>query len=161
TLNDEESLAALEQLTSLDLTATLHDAAPLAGLTKLQSLLIGNNTIANLSALGSLVNLKTLNIGLTGASNIGFVSNFTKLTEFYAVTNDIVDVGPLGGLTQLNMVNLQNNKVVNLKPLADNPGIGTGDTVSLRFNSSLDCSAQAANIKAMTDRGATVDDDCP
>jgi hypothetical protein len=154
------TLSALDQVKVLDLTAAITDAAPLAGLTQLEDLTLGGQLVANVGSLDGLVNLKNLAIGGTGTSNLGFMTGMTKLETFGAVNNGIVDVTALGGLTQLKAVSLQNNEIMNVAALAANNGIGTGDSVFLRFND-LDCTSQAANIKAMRDRGATVETDCP
>ena len=62
-------------------------------------------------------------------------------------------------LRALNYFTLSNVAATDFTPLVDNLGLGTGDTVQIY--GTLDCAGQAANIKALKDRGAYVYTSCP
>ena len=74
--------------------------------------------------------------------------------------NHIRDLAPLAGLTELSSLALVGNEVVDVTPLADNPGLGAGDFVYLDQNQ-LACDSQQSRIEALRARGATVTTDCP
>jgi Leucine-rich repeat (LRR) protein len=156
-----EGAAALENVVDLDVGGVFTDATPLAGLTKLQKLRIGQTTLQHFDKLSGLVNLLYLDFAQAGIDNLSPLKNMTKLVNMNAASNQISDVGPLAGLPQLGFVVLVGNQISDVTALAANPAIGSGDFVYLNKNAALSCAAQAANIQSMRARGADVSSDCP
>ena len=76
------------------------------------------------------------------------------LWEFDAANNDIVDITVLEVLHQLGRVYLANNQITDTLPLANNPGLGQGDTIDLTGNP---LSAESVNlIETLRGRGVNV-----
>ncbi len=48
--------------------------------------------------------------------------------------NRIVDISALAAMPEVRQVYLQHNQIVDLSPLVDNPGVGVGDALDIRFN---------------------------
>ena len=116
---------------------------PLAGLNKLETLLVfGNPHITDISALENLSKLKNINAGgcritdinpirkLTELSifriqyqgnleNIAPLSNLTKLRILRADGNRIADIRPLANLVQLRELRLDRNRIMDVTPLAN------------------------------------------
>lgn len=156
TLSVPTSAAQLQQVAELYAIGVFSDVTPLGALTQLAVLDVGYIPLTNTSALSTLVNLSHLDIGSAGISSASFVSAMTKLEYLSLASNQISDLAPLQGLTALESLYLNANPISSLAPLAANTGIDTGDVVSLTGISTLSCENEAANIKAIKDRGAVV-----
>ena len=67
----------------------------------------------------------------------------TSLRTIELTGTGVTDLRPLSGLTDILYIDLRyNSDLGNLQPLLDNPGIGAGDIVELRFTS-VTCADQA------------------
>jgi Leucine-rich repeat (LRR) protein len=97
------------------------------------------------------------NTTLTGVS---FLSAMPKLVSLNLNSNQISDLTPLQNLPSLHIVQLSGNPLGDLSPLAANTGIATGDELFFFNVQTLDCQAQAANVKTIKDRGATIFGTC-
>src|SRR5438552_1614668 len=157
-LADPSGVAELHSVEDLDATAVFSDAAPLAGLSNLKRLRIGQKPLNNFSSLKGLVNLALLDVSGTGITDLGPVANMPKLIDIYAQQNNITDPSPLSGLTQLNIVDLIANQLTDLSPLAANDALATGDFVYAAQNQ-LACAEQSANIQALRNRRVSVSSD--
>ena len=74
------------------------------------------------------------------------------------VNNGIVDISALSNLRSLWKLDLKGNQIVTISALADNPSLGSGDLVDLRYNN-LDLtsgSADMQDIEALQARGVDV-----
>ena len=109
------------------------------------------------AALAELTNLTQLE--LTNQTDLSFVAGLTRLRTL-AVGSGVQDISPLSGLVGLVHLVLDNNPISDLAPLVANPGLGTGDDVSI-LNAKLNCAQQQNNIAALRSRGVKVITDCP
>lgn len=159
-IENPSGLSALFSVEDLDLTAVLTDLSPLAGLSKLQKLRVGNQPLTHLSSIVGLIKLQFLDLSQAGLTDIAALGGLTQLRGLNLASNQVTSIAPLADLTELNSVVLAANQITDVAPLAGNAGIGEGDFVYLNQNP-LVCVNQAANLKAMTDRGAEVTSDCP
>ena len=157
--NSISNISALSGLTSLDslglIKTQISDISALSGLTSLTGLFLGGNSISDYSTLSRLTSLTFLHLEDNSMSDISALSGLTSLTNLWIARNSISDISVLSGLTSLRELNLNDNLIVDAKPLVDNTGLGSGDTVKLRRNP---LSAQSVNthIPAVRARGATV-----
>ena len=92
-------------------------------------LLLGGNSITDISPLGGL----------------------TSLTFLALDGNTITDIGALSGLTNLEFLSLRMNPITNFQPVLDNTGLGEGDTVEFGFMP-VSCTV----VTALQARGVTV-----
>jgi len=135
----EEALTAAELAKITRIEAGSHNITDLSGLeycTSLTELYLPDNLISDLSPLASLPGLTRLDLG----------------------GNQINDISPLASLTNLTELDLYANQISDISPLVENDGLGPGDFVRLEDNN-LELSKgseDAANIKALRDRGVSV-----
>ncbi len=97
------------------LNAQSRNIQNLAGIYKirnLETLILWNNNITDISPLGSLFGLKILNLG----------------------RNNISDITALQNLENLEQLFLWDNQITDLLPLIQNAGLGTGDEIGLEGN---------------------------
>ena len=140
-INNVSPLAGLTTLEFLYLDDNLiTDIAPLAGLSSLVKLVLSSNQISDITALSVMVGIEQLILGFCDGGN------------------QISDISALSNLTNLSLVRLSNNLIVDIAPLVENAGIGSGDDVSLEWNRLLlgPCSSDMLNIEALQDRGVSV-----
>jgi Leucine-rich repeat (LRR) protein len=116
--------------------------------------------VADLTPLAALVELTSLDLPNTDLTSISFMSGMTKLVSTNLDGNQISDLTPLQNLTNVHTLALSGNPITDLAPLAANTGIATGDELFFFTVQTLDCQAQAANIKTIKDRGATIFGTC-
>jgi hypothetical protein len=84
------------------------------------------------------------------------LAGLTDLTVLGHEGASITDIGPLSGLTLMITLVLDGNMgLVDIQPLIDNPGIGSGDTVQLD-----DTSVSCASIATLVARGVSVGSRC-
>jgi len=177
-ISDVSALAGLTNLQFLELLGNqIVDISALAGLTKLQSLVLISNSVSDISALAGLtdlqtltltdiqpgdiaplaglVNLQTLVLFSSSVSDISALAGLTNLQTLSLMSNQISNLAPLVGLTNLQTLGLSNNQISDISPLVANPGLGTGDEVSLDGNllDAEDC----GDINALVARGVAVD----
>ena len=120
-ITDISPLSRMTELRDLNLhTQEISDLRPLSGLSSLIELRLAGNSFTDLSPLKKLRTLE--NLELTG--------------------NSLTDLTALSGLTNLQRLDLRYNPdLSDIQPLLDNPGIGKGDIIELRFTS-VTCSNQ-------------------
>jgi len=140
-ISDISPLASLTSLTLLDLMYNqISDISPLAGLTSLTELDLFYNQISDISPLSNLTSLTRLDLGYNQISDISPLLNLTSLTHLSLGYNQISDISALANLTSLTELDLELNNISHIKALVDNPGLGDGDHVVLRFNPLSDAS---------------------
>ena len=99
----------------------LTDISPLKGLTKLKKLVLKNNKIEDLSAIGNLTNLEELDLyGNRGIKSINGFENLKKLKKLLLNrTGGITDISPLKECKDLEELSIQYNKVSSIEALKD------------------------------------------
>ena len=156
TISDITSLSGLTNLTLLYLgDNSVSDISAVSGLTDLRTLGLWNNTISDISAVSGLTNLTELYLSGNTISNITSLSGLTNLTELSIWDNTISDITSLSGLTNLTELDLYGNTISDLSALVANTGLGSGDTVIVRFNPLSSVSIDMY-IPALQSRGVTV-----
>ena len=159
---DLSPLAGLTKLTRLNLHAFNNiedpsplDLAPLAGLVNLSWLDLGVNNVSDISALKGLTGLAWLSIQGNHVSDISALSSMSVLEQFYGQDNKIARIESLRGLTQLRTVVLSSNEISDLAPLAENPGLASGDSVDVR-NNPLSNTSTGIHLPNLRARGVDV-----
>lgn len=139
----------------------ISDLSPLSGLTDLTELDLGDNRISDVSALSGLTNLTKLEMDSNRISDVSALSGLTNLTELGLGYNRISDVSALSGLTNLTKLYLSgNHRISDISPLVANTGLGSGDSVYVRYNP-LSATSLNEHIPALQARGVTVEFDEP
>ena len=96
----------------------IRDISPLAGLTKLRKLGLGDNVIRDISPLTGLTELRELHLGGNQIRDISPLAGLTQLWNLALYRNQIRDISPLAGLTQLSTLHLAENQISDISPLA-------------------------------------------
>lgn len=125
-LHSLEALSYLPNLKSLiiDLDgwekSAVADFSPIAGLSELESLWIGNQTREEMD-LSFLAEMKLQDLGLQncGIRDICFLSELTELRSLNLNHNSVTDLTPLTGLAGLERLGLAENQIRDLSPLKD------------------------------------------
>ena len=156
-ISDLTPLAGLTSLRQLSLTVNrVSDLTPLAGLTGLTRLYLSDNRISDLTPLAGLTSLEHLTLAGNRITNIEPLRGMTSLTRLTLQENyRLRDLSPLSGLTSIFYFDLDAIGVEDVKPLVDNPGLGSGDYVSLDDVTTLNADA-AGHIATLRGRGVTV-----
>jgi internalin A len=154
------------QVLSLNLNRDIGDVSALANLTQLTTLTMPEVPIADSSLLADKVKLTYLDVGTTGLTDtgptsIGFLANLTAMAQLVLAGNAISDITMLEDLDKLEHVDLDFTNVTDITPLANNPGIGQGDTVFVQQMSYADCMAHVTAAQALLDRGVVLLTQCP
>ena len=129
-VNDLSPLAGLTNLISLKIygNGTISDFSPLAEMTKLQDLNITNrstpgNQTASLVPLAGLTDLRTLNLGQGDMSDLSPLSGLSKLRSLSLSSSTIRDLTPLGNLPELQSLYIYNSEKVDTSPVAHVPDL--------------------------------------
>ena len=100
----------------------ISDFSLLSGMTNLERLDLGGNSISDLSvlsgALSSLTRLERLYLDNNSISDVSALSGLTRLELLYLDNNSISDLSPLSGLTGLTRLYLRNNSISDVSPLS-------------------------------------------
>jgi Leucine-rich repeat (LRR) protein len=116
------NLTGLEYLSALQTLSLggnhVADVTALGGLTKLTSLTLSDNAITNIAALTNLVRLKTLILDFNMISDISPLSGLTNLTNLGCGFNQITNIDPIVGLTRLTRLQISNNNFADISPAA-------------------------------------------
>ncbi len=113
---------ALLGLTHLDLKNRpdrLTTLAPLAGLTGLEVLELGDNRISDLSPLAGMQRLRALHLDVNAVEDLSPLEGLTALQELWLDRNPVADLSPLRGLTGLRRLDLAFTAAQDLAPLED------------------------------------------
>ena len=98
-----------------------------------------NNSVSDLSPLAGLTNLTHLWLGDNSISDISAVIGLTNLEFLYLADNSISDISPLIGLTQLTYLDIGDNSISDISPLVENTGLGNEDFVDCDRSNPLNC----------------------
>ena len=119
-VSDLGPVANLTALESLHLGETqVSDLDLLANLTALEHLLLSETGVSDLGPLVNHTALKTLELDRTGVSDLGPVVNLTALERLFLSGTRVSDLGPLVNLTALEWLDLDETPVMDLWPLAN------------------------------------------
>lgn len=154
TLKVPASLAMLTNLRGLDAVGTIDDAMAVSTL-HLSHLELGQVTLKNVDSLTMIGNLNYLDVIKTGLTSADTFATLTELTHLSLQDNAVTDVHPLQNLTGLSELSLSGTAVTSVAPLVLNQGLSNGDKVDLT-KAPLDCPTEAANVKALSDRGVMI-----
>jgi hypothetical protein len=180
--NEIDDLSPLAGLINLQVLSLVNnqftDISDLSGLTTLEELFLGANAIDDLSPLADLDNLLALYIEHTDVTDLSPISGLVNLEALFASSNGISDVNALAGLTGLKELNLNYNihltsidslvyltnlqklylrqdSIIDIGPLANNPGLDSGDSIWLEWNP-LSPQSIDVHIPALENRGVVV-----
>ena len=119
-VDDVSPLAVLSSLEELKLGDTqVCDLTPLSGMTRLRTLWLDSTPIRDLSALSRLTNLEGLHLDDTQVCDLTPLSRMTRLKTLTLHSTPVRDVSPLSALTNLEMLELASTVVSDLSPLAN------------------------------------------
>ncbi len=134
-LTSIDGLDCLTELTRLDLyDNAVHDFAPLAPLTRLRALFIGENDergagLTGLEALRGLAELRVFECGENARPDIlTFVGELPLLEEVYVERSGISDLSPLAGCASLRVLSAPVNRIGDITPLL---GLKNLETIDL------------------------------
>lgn len=118
-LNDRRYNIRLDSLIIDD--PELSDLTPLSILINLKNLFLKNSRVEDLSPLSSLTSLENLGISNTRISDLSPLVRLINLKSLELNSNEIFDLRPLAGLINLRGLSLNNNRIVNLEHLSNLP----------------------------------------
>ena len=116
-LNGLENATNLYHVLNLE-GNNISNIAPLAGLTKLTHLLLGDNNISDISPVVRLTKLQVLNLQQNQIVDISAVADLKFLNVLRLQHNKIVDISAVAGLKRLDGLNLWNNNISDILPVA-------------------------------------------
>ena len=156
-------VAGMTKLSHVEVySADLDDISPLAGCTQLYHLMIANNKVTDLTPIPNFKRLDFLELYDNHITDISPLANMsTVLTLLRLGNNQISDISPLGrwaGSSKLDTLDLSDNDITDLSPLLSIPNLDLF-TFDLTGNP-IDCTAQAANIAALTAIDRSLRTDC-
>lgn len=160
--NNITSLTPLKNLVALEkLTLEMNQIGSLSGLenlTNLDTLYLGSNLVSDLTPLQDLLSLSNLSVGRNQLVDITPLQSLLTLTSLDLARNDISNLAPLQGLGNLEYLGLSDNAITDLTPLVNNPGIDSGDSLSVYENNLDTCpgSQDLADIQTLEARGVSV-----
>ena len=96
----------------------VNDLKPLAMLTSLTDLNVGNNQVADLRPLATLTHLTGLSLWNNQVTDVSPLSSLTALIYLNLADNRVRDLSPLANLKSLEVLDLFDNEVENVVPLA-------------------------------------------
>ena len=137
---------------------SIADISPLKGLTNLTELFLDYNSISDISPLAGLTNLIILTLGGNSIFDISPLAGLNNLTRLSLDYNSISDISALSGLINLIWLSLLGNSISDLSPLVANTGLGQGDRVLVEGNP-LNNASINTHIPALQRRGVRVDFD--
>ena len=123
-ISDVSALANLADLMQLDLSDNaVEDIGPLAGLVRLNSLMLNSNRIADLSPLTNMTSLTLLDLRENSIDDLEPLSELASLQRLYLANNRISDVSALASMTSMVNLDLSANAIEDLGPLAGLEGM--------------------------------------
>ena len=100
----------------------ISNLSPLSGLTNLERLDLGDNSISDVSALASalsgLTSLEWLDLSSNSISDVSALSGLTSLETLWLGSNSISDITPLSGLTSLKTLWFSFNSISDVSALS-------------------------------------------
>ncbi|WP_373499619.1 leucine-rich repeat domain-containing protein [Desulfococcus sp.] len=106
------------QVVNFDLCYQISDFGPLAGLVKLQYLILSQTQISDITHLAGLVNLQKLILDYTQISDVTPLAGLVNLQVLYLDYTQISDITPLAGLKSLQVLSLDSTQISDITPLS-------------------------------------------
>ena len=136
--NPVGDLSPLRELALVELNVSrtdVDDLSPLRG-SALHSPIISDTGVSldDLAALPLSRRLRKLFAERLGVADISALSEFSRLEVLGLGDNRVLDPSPLRGVTALRHLSLWGNFISDVSPLVENPGIGSGDWITLDGN---------------------------
>ncbi len=148
---DLSPLAGLTRLRTLLLSGTaVRDLSPLAGLSSLEQLWLDGNDLSDISALSALGALIYLHLGDNRIADVSPLAGLSKLRRLWLPNNMVADVSALAGLRALTRLDLSRNRVADASPLR---GLTRLSWLRLGWNRLADVSGLAGH-PGLADGGA-------
>jgi len=143
-----EPLRGLTNLAGLSFygSESIYDIGPLAGLTRLDYLILAYNHISDISPLSGLTSLSSLSLYWNELSDISPLAGLTKLTWLNLSMNMVTDLTPLAGLTKLTFLSLHDNQIRDIRALA-----GLKELTSLSLTNGYAYARDFAYMNRITD----------
>jgi internalin A len=156
---DISPLAGMTKLKSLLLDRLIiDDLSPLSSLGELEQLSLGGVTITDASPLADLTTLTSLNLRSTMLSDLSDLSTLTKLTTLDVSSNQLTDVTVLGNLPDIAQLSISYNPAITtLAPLVSSSNVGAGVDLSAE---GLNCTTFAADFAALLAKSVTLHTSC-
>ena len=157
--NDISDISVLSGITSIDHLVLsdnyITDLTPVGALEALEALYVGDNEITDLAPLSGLPDLRVIWASNNHISDLTPLQNLNKLESVFVAGNHISDVLPLSGLVNLISLSLERNPISDISALRNNPGLGTGDYLYLKYTP-LSQQALCFDVIALQGRGVQV-----
>ena len=138
-----QPLARLSKLKFLALgNNNIVDISALRGLTNLESLNLANNNLAEINTLAALTNMRNLNISANQVKDISVLKSLSRLEVLMAADNRLSDIAPLVGLANIYELDVSKNAFIDIAPLARSPSLKNklGFNLNAQGNPLRDCS---------------------
>jgi len=114
-IKDLTGLEKCKTLLSIDLSGNeITNLAPLAGLDRVQQLILNQNKISDLTPLATMKALQYIGIEGNQVKSLEPLKGLDRLSSFYATGNQIEDLSPLHGLPKLHTIQANQNKITKL-----------------------------------------------
>jgi hypothetical protein len=130
---------------------------PLAGLTKLRTLILARNHIADLSPLAGLTDLTWLNLDENTIENVSPLAGLTNLRLLELAHNQISDARPLAGISSLYQLNLSYNAIGSASQLDGLVLSGSGQCTLLLHHNPLTNFAGTSHVSMLGEEGNILD----
>jgi Leucine-rich repeat (LRR) protein len=128
-------LSNMNDLIGLELSFnSITDMRPISNLRQLQYLNVQFNQFRDLDWISELINLQKLDLSVNHLNTISHIETLTAIQDLDMSFNEIQNIEALTQLRNIRILNLHGNLIRDVQPLADNPGIGLGDTLYLGGN---------------------------
>lgn len=89
----------------------IKDVSPLAALTQLQTLMLKQDNISDISSLGTLVNLETFDVAGNQIDDVSVIQGMTKLKNLNVSSNELQNVEVLKDLEGLESIDISDNQI--------------------------------------------------
>ena len=122
-INNLNQLEKLEYFKTSGSLINISSVELFSDMTNLTSLLLGSNSISDITPLSGLTNLTTLNLSQNSISNITVLSGLSNLTELHISYNNISDISPLSNLINLRTLSLRDNSISDISSLLNFPNL--------------------------------------
>jgi internalin A len=158
---DITPLAGLSRMRSLIVSRTqIADLAPLKGLTALQTLDISRTFVNDLSPLARVAALQTLCADETQVTNLAPLAGLCGLQTLFVSHTSVADLSLLAGLTALRTLDVSGTSVADLSPLARLSALETLRVAETRV-ADLSPLAGLTTLRTLGASGAEVSDLAP
>jgi hypothetical protein len=152
-ISDLSPVAGLTSLTALTVGDNqINDISPLSGLTKLGWLEFHENDVGAIDAIAGMTEMTYLSGNANRVTDLAAVAGLTKLQYLNFAYNQITETSPVAGLVEVRALYLDGNAIVDVSPLS---GLTKLEQLGLSRNQISDIAPLVAN--SGLDTGDTLD----